>query len=88
MGLEKNMFWEKSSGIVPSRRCGLTLEDRVPLLPPMHLMARGTLDRVLLIDRQHLECLRIHRKARINELARSWALDHYAVHLVLGGRAD
>jgi hypothetical protein len=46
----------------------------------MHLLAGRTLDRVLILDRQHLERLRVHREARINELSRSWALDQYAVH--------
>jgi hypothetical protein len=45
----------------------------------MHLMARRTLDWVLVFDGQHLERLRVHREARVNQLARSWALDHYAV---------
>ena len=51
----------------------------------MHLITGGTLDRVLILDRQHLERLRIHRKARIDQLSRSWALDEYAVHSFLGG---
>ena len=46
----------------------------------MHLLAGWTLDRVLILDRQHLERLRVHREAGINELAGSWALDQYAVH--------
>jgi hypothetical protein len=51
----------------------------------MHLIAGWTLDRVLILDGQHLERLRIHRKARINQLARSWALDQYAVQSFLSG---
>jgi hypothetical protein len=46
----------------------------------MHLIAGRTLDRILILDRQHLERLRVHRKARINQLARFWALNQYAVH--------
>jgi hypothetical protein len=49
----------------------------------MHLIAGGTLDRVLILDGQHLERLRVHREARINQLARFWALDQYAVHPIL-----
>src|SRR2546423_13160500 len=51
----------------------------------MHLITGRTLDRVLILDRQHLERLRIHRKARIDQLSGSWALDEYAVHSFLGG---
>ena len=40
------------------RRGALTLEDRVPLLPPVHLIARRTLDRVLILDGQHFERMR------------------------------
>jgi hypothetical protein len=46
----------------------------------MHLIAGRALYGILLLDRQHLEGLRVHREARINQLARFWALDHYAVH--------
>jgi hypothetical protein len=72
----------RTLGILPiTGRCrALALEDRIPLLPPMHLMAGRTLDRVLLLDRQLFERLRIHRKARINQLARLWALYQYTVH--------
>jgi predicted phosphoribosyltransferase len=62
-----------------TRRRSRPLENRVPLLPSMHLMAGRTLDRVLILDRQRFERLRVHRKTRKNQLARFWALDQYAV---------
>jgi hypothetical protein len=46
----------------------------------MHLFARGAFDRILLLNGQHLERLRVHRKAGINQFARRWALDQYSVH--------
>ena len=85
----ENMFPESRGGLSPARRRALALEDRVALFPPMHLVASGTLDRILILDGQHLERLRIHRKARIHQLSRSWALDQYAVHpLLISARTD
>ena len=46
----------------------------------MHLMTRRALDGILVLDGQALERLRIHRKARVNQLPCLGTLDHYAVH--------
>jgi hypothetical protein len=46
----------------------------------MHLTTCRTLDGLLILDGEHFERLRVHREARINQFARFWALDHYAVH--------
>jgi hypothetical protein len=55
----------------------------------MHLIAGRTLDRVLILDRQRIERLRVHREACINELARIWALDHDAVQpFLISARTD
>ena len=83
--------FSKSIRVLPliRRRRALALEDGVPLFPPMHLITCRTLDRILILDRQHPERLRIHRKARVDQLARFWALDQYAVQpFLISARTD
>jgi hypothetical protein len=92
MELDEKYVSGKSSGFYrsPRWRRALALEDRVALLPPMHLTTRRTLDRILVLDGQHLERGRIHRKTGVNQLARFWAFDQYAVQpfLISSARTD
>jgi hypothetical protein len=60
------------------------LEDRVALSPPMHLVARRTLDGILLLDRRIREDFRIHREAGVDQLSRSRTLYIYTMHDIPG----
>ena len=66
----------------------IALEARILFGPAMHLAAGRTLDRIHLLDRRSLKCLRIHRETGVNHFSGRRTLDQDAIHTLLAGTRE